>query len=97
MYSPDAVIGQGRSFPVSRALARDTHVKSSWVLSFPFVFSGAFSERLEDAGYDPVDVGRETGCREHESEQDADQRVQDAQAGIPAQDEYRDSQDDQER
>jgi hypothetical protein len=64
--------------------------------SFP-CFAGSLLEQPDKTGYEPVNVRRETGRREEEPEQDADQRMQDTQAGVPAQDKYRDGQHDQGR
>jgi len=60
------------------------------VLSFPGL--SALLERVDNAGYDPVNVRCQAGRCEVEAEQDADQRVENAQAGIPAQDKDRDGQ-----
>src|SRR5450755_1871735 len=64
--------------------------------SFP-CFAGSLLEQADKTGYEPGNVRCEAGRREEEPEQDADQRVHYAQAGVPAQDKYRDGQRDQGR
>jgi hypothetical protein len=86
----------GRSFPVSRAGARDTAVIASWHVPF-LACPVLFLELPDKARYESRDIWCEAGRCEIESEQDADQRVKDAQAGVPAQDYYRNGQHDQDR
>ena len=65
-----------------------------FVLSFSFF---RLLDQPDKARYELADVRCETGRREEESQQDANQRMQQAQAGIPAQDKHHNGQDEQHR